>query len=165
MFLPPQIVVAQQEIRLNCTLSNAFPGELGKLAATATPIYIYVFIEFREEGRRQPLKKVAVESRLLYDMIDKQYCITQSCRSDTLCFGALDSATAVSCSFRGIPVIGKNELKKDGEYTVSMYAVLGKTRVEALNNREIDCMYYWDYKRPSVKTETIGGNELLGADK
>ena len=43
--------------------------------------------------------------------------------------------------------------------------VLGRTRVEALDNKEIDCMYYWNYKRPGFTTSAIRGDRLAGAAK
>jgi hypothetical protein len=40
-------------------------------------------------------------------------------------------------------------------------AILGKVRVEALDNKEIDCMYYWNYKRPGLTIKPISGKQLV----
>jgi hypothetical protein len=160
-FMPPQIVITAGEVRLNCALANAFPKELKKLAQTATPVVVYLFIEIQNGDRRQPAKKITVESRLVYDMIGHAYCVTGSRSLDTLRFALLDSAIAASMSFKDVPLLSKKEVRSDLAYTVTAQAVLGKVRVEALDNQEIDCMYYWDYKRPSLKTEEIAGEQLI----
>lgn len=164
-FLPPRIILTQEEIRLSCSLVNAYPEELKKLVKTATPVLIYLFFELREENRRQPVKKITVESTLVYDMIAKTYCVTQSTRPDTVCCASLDTAIAASCNFSDIPVAVKKEITHEGSYSINAFAVLGKTRVEALNNKEIDCMYFWDFKRPHFATEKIKGERFFGGTK
>jgi hypothetical protein len=158
-FLPPQLIIAHDEIRLNCRIVNAFPEELKKLIATATPVVMYLFIEVDENG--ESVKKVTVESKLVYDMIAKSFAVTQSLTGDTMRTGSLDSAITASSDFKSIPLIVRSNIKPDGRYSVTAFAVLGKTVVEALNNKEIDCMYFWDFKRPSFKTEKIKGAQFL----
>jgi hypothetical protein len=158
-FLPPQLIIAHDEIRLNCRIVNAFPEELKKLIATATPVVMYLFIEVDENG--ESVKKVTVESKLVYDMIAKSFAVTQSSDKDTIRTASLDSAIDASNNFKRISLIPRTQIKRDARYSVAAFAVLGKTVVEALDNREIDCMYFWDFKRPSFKTEKIKGAQFL----
>ncbi|MBN2037716.1 MAG: DUF4390 domain-containing protein [Chitinispirillaceae bacterium] len=160
-FLPPRIILSSEEVRLDCYLSNAFPRELRKLATTATPIVMYVIVELRAAGERQPVRKSIIETRLVYDMIAKQYCVTTSVSRDTVCTRSLDTSIRTATSLKNVLLARKKSLTPDKRYTVSLQAILGKTRVEALDDKEIDCMYYWDFKRPGLKTETIPGKKLI----
>ena len=160
-FLPPQIIIARDEIRLSCRIVNAYPEELKKLIKTATPVFIYLFIEFKESDA--PVKKATIESRLTYDMIAKTFSVVQSSRADTVRSASLDSAIGASCVFNNVPLAERRRINRDAFYSVSAFAVLGKTKVAALNNKEIDCMYFWDFKRPSFKTEKIKGAQFLAA--
>ncbi|MBN1128308.1 MAG: DUF4390 domain-containing protein [Chitinispirillaceae bacterium] len=162
VFLEPRIIIAADEIRLTCSLANAFPPELKKLAETATPVVIYVIVTVSERDARRTIKKVTAESRLVYDMIARRYCVSRSVTSDTVCFFALDSAVAAAVAFPAIPVIARGKINKGSSYVFSVQAILGKTRVEALDNKEIDCMYYWNYKRPGLTTEAVSGAQLTG---
>lgn len=162
-FGEPLISVTREEIRLDCGLRNAFPEELRNLIATATPVYVYVFVEFHDAGRGEVVQKTVAENRVQYDMVAKRCCVVRSTAPDSLCYSTLDSVMGIAGDFRGVTVARKSSLRKDASYTVTAYAVLGKTLVEALGNREIDCMFYWDYKRPSFETEKITGRQLLEA--
>jgi hypothetical protein len=165
VFLEPKIIVAAEEIRLTCMLKNAFPLELRNLAQTATPVVIYVVVTVSESDTRRAIKKVTVESRMVYDMITRRYCVTKNSARDTVWRGTIDSAVAESAAFIEIPVISRKEIRKKPSYVFAAQAILGKTRVEALDNKEIDCMYYWNYKRPAFTTRAIGGDRLAAAVK
>jgi hypothetical protein len=77
----------------------------------------------------------------------------------------IDTAIAEASMFYEVPVITPERIHADQEYWLNVYAILGKTRIEALGNKEIDLMYYWDYKRPSIKTEAFTGDQLFGTMK
>jgi hypothetical protein len=160
-FLPPRIVLSGSEVRLDCHLANAFSQELRKLAATATPIVIYIIVDLKARGERQPVRKSIIETRLVYDMIAKQYCVTRTVPRDTLCSASMDTAISAATSVRNLVLARKKTLTPGKDYIVTIQAILGKTKVEALDNKEIDCMYYWDFKRPSLKTEPISGTQLV----
>jgi hypothetical protein len=160
-FQQPQILITRSEIRLNCRLVNGYPEELKKLIATATPVFVYLFLEFNENG--DPVVKVTIESTISYDLIGKSYSITKSSSPDTVRRSTIDSATAIAGAFVNVPLYEKGRLKAGALYSVNGYAVLGKTKVEALDNKEIDCMYFWNFRRPSFKTEKIPGEQLINA--
>lgn len=160
-FLPPGIMVMQGEVRADCFLANAYPEQLKKLAGTGTPVVIYLFVELREDGKRQGVNKMTVENRLQYDLITRMYTVIRNAKPDTLRTASLDSAIVFSSTFRNVPVARKSELSADAEYSIAAYAVLGKTMVEALNNKEVDLMYYWDFKRPNFRTEPMRGRAFL----
>jgi hypothetical protein len=160
VFLEPKLIIAAQEIHLTCILANAFPPELKNLARTATPVVIYLVITVSEGDSRRTIKKVTEVSRMEYDMISRRYCITRSSTQDTLWLGTIDSAIAASVTFTGVPVLPRREIKKELSYVFTAQAILGKTRVEALDNKEIDCMYYWNYKRPTFTTSALRGERL-----
>jgi hypothetical protein len=165
VFLEPKIIITAEEIRLTCMLTNAFPLELKNLAQTATPIVIYLVVMVSESDTKRTIKKVTVESRMVYDMITRRYCIIKRIARDTVCLGTIDSAVAAAVTFSDIPVISRQEIKKELSYIFTAQAILGKTRVEALDNKEIDCMYYWNYKRPTFTTRAIRGDRLAAAVK
>lgn len=160
-FLPPHILIVHEEVRLTCSLTDAYPEELKKLVKTATPVIIYLFVELKEDDKRSPVKKMTIESRLQYDLISKLYYVTQSTSPDTIRSASLDSAMHFSCAFNNIPVARKDEITGTAGYSITSYAVLGKTKIEALNDKEVDLMYYWDFKRPNFKTEKISGSEFF----
>jgi hypothetical protein len=160
---PPQITIAQNEISVQCRVVNAYPHQLKELVKTSTPVYLYLYIELRDGTDNRIVSQYTVESILVYDMITKRYSVKQSSAQDTLRLIDLDSALTAASSFDNVPVMATGKIDSDREYWLNVYAILGKTRVEALDNKEIDLMYYWDYKRPSIKTEAFTGGELLKA--
>jgi hypothetical protein len=164
-FSPPQIAVAPTAITMNCSLIHAFSPELKELANTGTPVLLYLFVELYENNQKQPVAAVAVESSLLYDLVARQYRVFFSPGGDTLIFGSLDSAIAASCSFKNVLLISLDRIREIAAYHIVSFAILGKTRVEALRNREIDLMYYWDFRRPSMKTDEFSGKQLLALRK
>lgn len=164
-FLPPRILIAHEEVRLSCSLINAYPEELKNLAKTATPVVIYLFVELKESEKSQPVKKVTIESRLQYDLIAKVYSVIRSTGPDTVRSASLDSAIRYSCTFENIPIVRRDEIASNTDYSLSSYAVLGKTKIEALHDKEVDLMYYWDFKRPNFKTESIHGEEFFNVGK
>jgi len=165
VFLEPKIIITAEEIRLTCMLANAFPLELRNLAQTATPVVIYVVVTVSESDTRRTIKKVTAESRMVYDMITRRYCVVRSMAQDTVCLGTIDSAVAASVTFSEIPVISRQEIRKEPSYVFTAQAIIGKTRVEALDNKYIDCMYYWNYKRPTFTTRAIRGDRLAATVK
>jgi hypothetical protein len=160
-FLPPSISIVHEEIRLNCRLTNAYSEELKKLVKTATPVTIYLFAEMRNDNDRREVKKITVASSLQYDLINKVYVVIRSAGPDTVRSSSLDSAMVFSSTFSNIPVARKSEVRADADYLIVSYAILGKTKIDALNDKEVDLMYYWDFKRPNFKTEKISGREFI----
>lgn len=157
-FTQPELRVAAREVRMSLALENAYPGELRKLAGTGTAITLYVYVELLENKKKEPVNITVVESRLWYDLINKEYRVTRNFAPDTLVFTAPDSALAAAARFENFAVFGLNKIQKREKYSLNIYAVLGKTRVEALEGHSIDLMYYWDFKRPSARTEPYAGN-------
>lgn len=160
-FAPPQIVVVSEKVLVNCRLENAFPKELVALVQSATPVLLYVTLELRDVKGREPVTAKVEESVLSYDLAAKRFSVAHSRAIEPLAFSTLDSAVAAAGSFLNVPLGTLGQIAADREYQLVIYAVLGKTRVEALDNKEIDLMYYWDYKRPMIKTEKFRGGELI----
>jgi len=69
----------------------------------------------------------------------------------------------MAAAFDDIPVCTAGVIDTSSSYYFVAYAILGKTTVAALNNRQIDCMYYWNYKRPMIKTGLVPGRALRRA--
>lgn len=46
-----------EEVRLSCSLINAYPEELKRLAGTGTPVVMYLFVELKESEKSQAVKK------------------------------------------------------------------------------------------------------------
>jgi hypothetical protein len=160
-FGPPQIILTSQDVRVSAELQNGYTPDLKRFAQTSTPILLYFFIELHRPKVDEPDARVVLENSLVYDMIRKEYCVKLGESRDTVRFGALDSAARAVCTFRDVPVCLLDALDPAASYYVLAYAVLGKTTVEALHNKPIDLMYYWDYKRPSFRTEPYRGEQLL----
>jgi hypothetical protein len=97
----------------------------------------------------------------VYDVIERCYRVSRYPARDTVVFDNLDSAVAASAAMVGVPLFSLEKINPGEYYTIVTYAVLGKTLVEALHDKQIDLMYYWDYKRPSFRTEKIKGAQLL----
>jgi hypothetical protein len=162
---PPQIIISQSGISVQCQVVNAYPKQLKELAKTSTPVYLYLYIELREGKDNKTVSQHTEESVLVYDIINRRYCVKQSSVPDTVRIANIDSALAEASMFYEVPVITPDRISAGQEYWLNVYAILGKTRIEALDNKEIDLMYYWDYKRPSIKTEAFAGKQLLSAMK
>jgi hypothetical protein len=160
-FSEPRIYLTSTEVRMTCVLNNAWPEELKKLIETGTPIVQYLFVELKDKKTGATVKKTFQESTLTYDLIGKYYCVRKNNDPDTICFAALDTAAMRSNMFSGLKIFSLENIQEDRNYFITIYAVLGKTRVEALNNKTIDLMYYWDYKRPSIRTEVFTGKQIL----
>ncbi|OGJ84895.1 MAG: hypothetical protein A2487_07270 [Candidatus Raymondbacteria bacterium RifOxyC12_full_50_8] len=160
-FDQPQIIVVGEEVKMSCGLHNAFPDELKKLAATGTEIPLYFFIEIKTSPSQGTLHQTIIEHTLRYDLIAKQYWVVRKPAMDTLGFASADSAIAQACTFPRFSAFPLSIIDKDKMYTITSYAVLGKAMVEALENHSIDLMYYWNYKRPTIKTEKIPGGQFL----
>ena len=94
-------------------------------------------------------------------MIAKGYYVIRSAGPDTIRTASLDSSIRYSCTFDNIPIVRRDEITSNAEYSLIAYAVLGKTKIEALHSKEVDLMYYWDFKRPNFKTERIRGEEFF----
>jgi len=156
-------MVTDRDVRLSGEVRNAFTRDLRKLAATGAEIPLYLYVEVRQPRVDKPLRTAVAGNSLTYDLIDKKYRVVGSAGSDTLWFGTLDSAVTRACAFGDIEVIPLTEVRADGQYYFSVYGVLGKARVEALQGNTIDLMQYWDYKRPGVRTEAYAGLVLLQA--
>ena len=160
-FLDPVLVIKGQEVMLSCLLENAYAGELGKIASTGTAVPLYIYVDLKEEGGGPALRQKVIETQLRYDLIGKRYRVTQSVSKDTLFFTTLDSAAKASCSVTECPVFRVAGLSRDQSYFVELYAVLGKVTVAALKGNEVDLMYYWDFKRPLLRTEPLPGTQLI----
>ena len=156
-----QVHVTQQDIRVSCVVAHAFARDLRKLAQSGTPILLYVFTQVKQADNDSLVTATVVENRLVYDLARKRYFMKQNSAQDTLSFDELDSALAAASTFAMIPVMTKDRTGPDKSYYFIMWAVLGKTRIEALGNKDIDLMYFWDYKRPTLRTEPFAGTQLL----
>jgi len=135
--------VAQQQVLVSCRLVNAYPKPLRDLAATATPVLLYATVEFRDVSERDPLVTHVEESVLTYDLVGKTYTVTRSRGSEPLHIAGIDSAMAAATDFRDVPWCRLHRSPPTIPTSWWVYAVLGKTRVEALGDKEVDLMYYW----------------------
>jgi hypothetical protein len=156
-----QVHVTHQDIRVSCVVAHAFARDLKKLAQSGTPILLYVFTQVKQADNDSLVTATVVENSLVYDLARKKYFMKQNIAGDTLSFGDIDSALAAASSFVMMPVMTKEKAGPDKSYYFIMWAVLGKTRVEALGNKDIDLMYFWNYKRPTLRTDPFLGAQLL----
>jgi hypothetical protein len=160
-----QVIVTRQDVMVSCEVANAFPADIKKLAQSGTPILLYVFAEARQVQKDSLVGSAVAEKRLEYDLVAKQYRVTGGGGGDTLTFAILDSALAACAGFARIAVLPKDKIKPDKSYYFIMWAVLGKAKVEALANKEIDLMYFWNYQRPSLRTDPFKGGQFLAFPK
>ncbi len=161
----PQIAVTRTEVRMRCTVANAYSTELRKLAQSGTPIVMYLFTEARRVRKDSVVGSAAVESRLEYDLVSRRYRVIKSVGRDTIASFAIDSAVSAACEFDGLVVLSKDAVKPDASYYFTVWAILGKSSVEVLGGKEIDLMYFWSYRRPTLKTEPIKGDQILALPK
>ena len=157
-FTQPELRVAAREVRMSLALENAYPDELKKLAGTGTVVPLYVYVELLEGKKKAPVNTAVIESRVWYDLINREYRVTKNFTPDTMVFQAPDSALAAAARFENFAVFNLDKIQKREKYSLNIYAVLGKARVEALEGHHMDLMYYWDFKRPSARTEPYAGN-------
>ena len=158
---PPQIVVAGNEVRATCAVRNAYPRDLRKLAQSGTDITIYLFVDVKLEVKDAKVAGVVAENHLLFDPVAAIYTVRRSSTRDTLRFASLDSAIEASSAFGNLGLLPVGLIDPQARYAFSIYAVLGKVRVEALKGNEIDLMYYWNYKRPILGTQPVPGAAFL----
>jgi hypothetical protein len=159
-FTQPQLYLTEQRIEISVSVSNAFSAELRKLAESGTEIPFYIYAEVMETGKETLVRKNILESRLAFDLVRKQYRVAKNTRADTLIFSTLDSALVSAASADRFFLVSPDALRDQSSYFISLYAILGVTRVEALQNSTLDLMYYWDFKRPSARTQNYAGNAL-----
>jgi hypothetical protein len=160
-----QVVVTRQDVMVGCQVANAFPAQIKKLAQSGTPILLYVFAEARQVKKDSLVGSVVAEKRLEYDLVARQYRVTGGGGKDTLTFASPDSALAACAGFARLAVLPKDKIKPDKSYYFIMWAVLGRVKVEALANKEIDLMYFWNYKRPTLRTGPFKGGQFLAFPK
>lgn len=158
-FLDPVLTVKGQEVLVSCLLENAYSEELKKIASTGTVVPLYLYIELKSGKTGRLIQQKIVETNLQYDIIRAFYRVTQN--QDTLSFSSLDSAAKAACTVSECPAFSVAVLSKEEEYVIEMYAVLGKVNVAALKDNEVDLMYYWDFKRPLIRTEAISGAQFI----
>jgi Domain of unknown function (DUF4390) len=156
-----QVHVTQHDIRISCVVAHAFTRDLRKLAQSGTPIFLYVFAQVEQVDNDSLMTATVTENRLVYDLSRKKYILKRSNAEDTLSFDNIDSALAAASTFAAMPLLTKEIVVPDKSYYFIIWAVLGKTRVEALENKDIDLMYFWDYKRPTLRTAPFRGTQLL----
>ena len=159
----PLIVITKQHLIVNCRLLDGYPRQLRHLAQSSTPILVYLFVELRGQGKTGPTLSSVTESMLSYDNVAKVYKIKMSNRDDTLVRSTLDSAVDRAGDFREMSLGFPGTLNPAQEYQFVLFAVLGKAPIDALEGKAVDLMYYWDYKRPTVKTEWYRGAQLVRA--
>jgi hypothetical protein len=160
-----QVIVTGKNVAVNCTVANAFTKDLKKLAQSGTPLFLYVFVEARTAGNDSLVASSGAENLIVYDLVAKRFLVKRSTDRDTAVFPTPDSALSCSSRFTGVSVLAKEEIFARTSYYFIVWAVLGKARVEALGNNEIDLMYFWNYKRPTIKTEPFTGERFLEVQK
>jgi hypothetical protein len=160
-FTEPQILLTEQDARIKIGMKNALTGELLKLASTGITIPLYLYVDLMRENGKEPVSRTVIETELLYDFAGKHYNIRRNIAKDTLSCSTLDSAVKEVCSFPPFSIFPVKLLDRNGYYYLNVYSILGKTTVEALGNNNMDLMYYWDFKRPSIKTEKYKGESFI----
>lgn len=162
---PPKIILGADLVRVSCSLQDAFSNDLKKLAESGTEILLYINLDLKDAGTRKNIRSVMAENSLVYNLVSKQFCVSQNRGADTLKYAALDSALSALGRFKEIPLISTSQIRPERSYYVEMFSVLGKVKVPALQNKEIDLMYFWSFKRPTARTEMIPGNQFLKVKK
>ncbi len=155
----PRLTLTDDKILLSCRLSNAFNDELSKLAASGTEIPLYLMVETR--GDDGVVERATVQRTLVFDILQGRFLLLAHPPPDTARFSSRDSALAAFTRFNNVPALSLEKIQPRGRYSFVIYAILGKTRVEALEGGSLDLMYYWRYRRPLIKTEPFRGSELL----
>lgn len=160
----PSIILTGDQVQISCAVRNPYPPELRKLAETGTPVVLYLFTELRQRKGKALIYKTTQERILWYDLIKNEYCVKKGTQPDTLRFSSGDSAISAASSFTAVNAFPRRVIRPGSRYYIQIYSILGKTKVEALANRDIDLMYYWDYKRPFIKTEMMPASLFLVKD-
>ena len=160
-FIEPQIILSEQEAKIKIGLKNALTGELLKLASSGTTIPLYIYVDLMKENAKEPAFRTIVEIELNYDFAAKRYNVRRNLSQDTLYVSTLDSAVQAVSFLPAFPIFPTAILDRNEFYHLNIYSILGKTTVEALGNNNLDLMYYWDFKRPSIKTEKYKGESFI----
>lgn len=154
-FAQPVFLVSGNEVRLHCLVQNALPQELKPLAATGGTVPLYIYVSVRRENDKALVRSMLIENRLLLDLKASRFRVARSCVPETLTFASLDSAAKSFATVTQCPVLNLKECEAGQRYYFEAYAILGEMKVAALNDSKVDLMYYWNFKRPSFRTEPL----------
>ncbi|MFH1761012.1 MAG: DUF4390 domain-containing protein [bacterium] len=161
VFNRPQILISNEYLKLNCRINNAFSKDLKKLAETGTPIILYLNIDFINASIEETVKTLLLERILIYDLVKKKYLITFTGRKESLIYNTLDSAISGLSNFSDISLLSTVNIQPGHYYFMQIFGLLGKVKVDALDNKEIYLMYFWNFKRPAVRTEQYLGYKFI----
>ncbi len=159
-FTSVEIITKTSQIAFSCELEHAFSSELAKLSVSGTTIPINLFAELRCKENDSLLIRVIVKHSILFDLSSRSFTLQKSytTREDTTT--VIDTALRHASTFIQIPLINRNQISAQRSYYISIYAILGKATMEAMNNNIIDLMFFWRYKRPFVRTQAFPGASL-----
>ena len=154
------LTTTQSDISVSCQLSTLFPDDLAKLAQAGATITLYLTSELRIRQTDSLVASKQTRHILTYDLVTNFYRIEKSYAPLHDSIVVADSAFKYMGAFLNIPLLNRTGIEEEKSYYISMYAVLGKTSLVAMNNRTIDLMYFWRYKRPFLKTAPFPGASL-----
>jgi hypothetical protein len=155
------ILVGTETIRIHCQVSRAFPDELRELIRSGTPVPLYLSASLHPDQGSEPQRSVLLRRTIAYDITTERCILINEPARDTSRFDQLDSALSVAARFDSVIVAGTNELLPEARYSIRASAFLGKTSIEALQNKAIDLMYFWNFNRPGAQTQSYSARTLL----
>jgi hypothetical protein len=159
------LMIHRQEIRIDCRIHRAFPAQLRELVRSGTPIPLYLSVEMIDEHQATPVRSILLRRTIVYDVVADSVFVIHAPRNDTAAFAHIDSALSRAATFQDVFVAHTHDITENHHYHLHLYTYLGKTSIEALKNKAIDLMYFWDFKRPAIKTESYTGATLLRSSR
>jgi|SRR3989339_532459 len=160
-FSEPLFLIHQESVALHCLLQDGMTPELRDIVRSGIVVPLYFYIDLKKEGDGQPLTRTFIEHRLKFDLLKQQFAVFGNCPPETTFFSSMDSACSAFCTLNDCRIVMLSDLSDNGRYSIELFAVLGRTPVRALDNKDVDLMYYWDFKRPFIRTDPLLGRSFL----
>lgn len=158
-FNQPQISVSESAIQINASLNNAVTDDMRKMAIAGTAIPLFIVITLDSDGK-EPVAESKSMNLLLYDPLKSEFTIQRQ-SAPGKSFKSIDEALYDFVRFSNVYICSLSVIRKEKSYILNLQALLGKAKVDALGGNSFDFMYYWDYKRPSIRTEPVSGQLFL----
>ncbi|MBL8027473.1 MAG: DUF4390 domain-containing protein [Fibrobacteres bacterium] len=159
-FNQPQISVSKSSVTVNASLKNAVTDDMRKMALAGTAIPLFVVVTLNSGSTKIPLAESKSMNILLFDPLKGEFHVQRESAAEKS-YKSIDEAFSDFVSFNNMHVCSLSVFSKEQSYVFKLQALLGTAKVDALGGNTFDFMYYWDYKRPSIRTEPISGQLIL----
>jgi hypothetical protein len=154
------ISVDQSNISLSVSLKNGIDEEMRKMIAAGTPIPLFLLIDLEDTEQNTIVTNIKHMNLLQYNPVNYEYSIFNQSGLKKY-FTDIDSAIKAFAQFRDVHICSLSIINKESQYVIKIQSLLGTTKIDALGGNDFDLMYYWDYKRPSLKTEPVSGKLFM----